>query len=195
MTDEKKVWLEVEAVSQQAARALAYVLDGTRAEYSRLLEVAFLWKSNNLYESPLEAIFIVWVLAVLQVNQGAYRDITVKSQQDVEAGGQRYRLDFVVIPTAHILPELLASAGLTWPLIGVEVDGHEFHEKTKEQVAYRNKRDRDLQAAGWKIFHYSWSEVVRDPASCVHEVLAYGRQAYWTLESALIKAGVTPPGY
>ena len=58
-------------------------------------------------------------------------------------------------------------------MIAVELDGHDFHEKTKAQVAYRNRRDRDLQSAGWTIFHFSGSELFREPCNCVREVMDF----------------------
>lgn len=64
---------------------------------------------------------------------------------------------------------------LTFPLIAVEIDGHDFHERTKDQVTYRNRRDRDLQAAGWHVLHFSGGEVVTRPDRCVAEAL---RAAY-----------------
>lgn len=51
----------------------------------------------------------------------------------------------------------------------VELDGHDFHEKTKEQVTYRNQRDRDLQMEGWKVLHYSGSELHRNPVQAAQD--------------------------
>lgn len=48
----------------------------------------------------------------------------------------------------------------------VEVDGHDFHEKTKEQAARDKRRDRELQQEGWSVFHFTGSEVWRDPFGC-----------------------------
>ena len=45
----------------------------------------------------------------------------------------------------------------------IEVDGHEWHEKTKEQAARDKRRDRDLQQEGWNVFHFTGSEVWCDP--------------------------------
>lgn len=44
----------------------------------------------------------------------------------------------------------------------VECDGHEFHEKTKEQVTRDKERDRFLTKQGYIILRYSGSELVRD---------------------------------
>jgi len=37
----------------------------------------------------------------------------------------------------------------------VECDGHNFHEKTKEQAQRDKERDRFLQDAGWKVYRFS----------------------------------------
>ena len=58
------------------------------------------------------------------------------------------------------------------PKVAIELDGHDFHERTKEQVALRNERDRSApQADGWTVLHFSGSELVRDPLKCVQSVL------------------------
>lgn len=55
----------------------------------------------------------------------------------------------------------------------VECDGHEFHEKTKAQVARRNKRDYNLKADGYDILHYSGSQIYDDPFKCAKEIYEY----------------------
>lgn len=52
----------------------------------------------------------------------------------------------------------------------IECDGHEFHEKTKKQVARDNKRKRDLTAAGYIILNFSGSEIFNNSHGCVHEI-------------------------
>lgn len=46
----------------------------------------------------------------------------------------------------------------------------DYHERTRAQVRHRDRRDRDLQAAGWRLMHFSGSEFHRNPAKCVDEV-------------------------
>jgi very-short-patch-repair endonuclease len=53
----------------------------------------------------------------------------------------------------------------------VEIDGHEFHEKTKDQVSRDKSRERALQAEGYRVFRYSGSDVWRSPFECADEVL------------------------
>jgi very-short-patch-repair endonuclease len=45
--------------------------------------------------------------------------------------------------------------------IVIECDGHNFHEKTKQQVEHDKKRDRYMQTKGYKILRYSGSEIYR----------------------------------
>lgn len=53
----------------------------------------------------------------------------------------------------------------------VELDGHEFHDKNKNQRAYEKSRDRYLVRQGYKIFHYTGSELVADPKKVASEVM------------------------
>lgn len=67
-----------------------------------------------------------------------------------------------------------AAVFLAGTRIAVEVDGHDFHERTKEQAQRDKERDRNLTAAGWHPIRFTGSEVYRDPdraASDVHRML------------------------
>jgi len=55
----------------------------------------------------------------------------------------------------------------------VECDGHDFHERTKEQAKKDKKRDRFLQSFGIQVFHYTGSEIWSDVFSCAKEILDY----------------------
>lgn len=60
----------------------------------------------------------------------------------------------------------------------VECDGHDFHERTKEQAARDRSRDRALQQCGYRIFRFTGSEIYRDPIACIHEVLEWALQVW-----------------
>ena len=72
--------------------------------------------------------------------------------------------------------------------IAVEVDGHDFHERTREQVVARNQRDRDLQADGWTVLHFSGSEIHRQPEECVRQVFDVGYTAFGFLFEREVEA-------
>jgi very-short-patch-repair endonuclease len=52
----------------------------------------------------------------------------------------------------------------------VECDGHEYHEKTKEQARRDKKRDRRLQTLGFPVYRYTGSEIYKNPMECAIEI-------------------------
>ena len=55
----------------------------------------------------------------------------------------------------------------------VECDGHEFHERTKEQAERDKKRDRELQGAGYMVLRFTGSQIYRDPLGCAGETVIH----------------------
>lgn len=55
--------------------------------------------------------------------------------------------------------------------IVVECDGHDFHERTKEQAAKDKSRDRYLSAHVARIVRFTGSELFRDPQRCLVEAI------------------------
>jgi len=51
----------------------------------------------------------------------------------------------------------------------IEVDGHDFHERTKEQAAKDKSRDRYLTANGYTVIRFTGSEVWANPFACAEE--------------------------
>lgn len=52
----------------------------------------------------------------------------------------------------------------------VECDGHEYHEKTKEQAARDKARDRLLTRKGFRVFRLTGSEIWKSPIECANEI-------------------------
>jgi hypothetical protein len=52
----------------------------------------------------------------------------------------------------------------------VELDGHDFHERTPEQAQKDKSRDRVLQTMGWHVMRFTGREVLRNPHQCIGEV-------------------------
>jgi hypothetical protein len=125
---------------------------------------------RNVFESPLEESFYVWWVALEQVVSGGNILVQLDPQFPVVIGDEHYRLDFRVKAWKR------GDTAGNYPKIAVEVDGHEFHERTREQVALRDARDRALQKDGWVVFHYSWSEFFADPLGKVAEVYFFARK-------------------
>lgn len=155
----EEAW-QTEFFQKHATAALERRLDYVRGEF-----IDRLYKNISRTESPLEAAFVA---AWMASEEGHHGTITWRAQSAVEVDGRGYRLDFVFEPSEFgVLGDLI---GPQCPKVALELDGHDFHEKTKEQVTYRNRRDRDLQSDGWTVLHVSGSEFNRDPEAVTREV-------------------------
>ena len=70
-----------------------------------------------------------------------------------------YRLDFVFEDDAGEVR------------LCIELDGHDFHDRTPEQAERDRARDRRLLREGWTTVRYTGREVVRDPMRCAREAV------------------------
>lgn len=167
--------LELESVQRAIAEAGAWA----GAEFSRRCVGYSRFTIARLdMESPIEAIFFVWFNAVSMLEDTDVMHVHLGKQMTVNASsGRTYRIDFVAEIFGDIRDEA-RKRHVDMPRIAVELDGHDFHERTKEQVAYRNERDRDLQADGWTILHFSGSELYRDPVKCATSVFEFCRKKH-----------------
>jgi hypothetical protein len=174
--------VSIDLVQQQVIAAA----DWLQAEARREMWGIFNWRmhGDEAYDSPIEAVFEGW-WRVMEMACHISRDCKLVPQKQVVVGGRKYRLDFAIEP--EDMQRLnWERDGLKAPLVCVELDGHEWHERTKEQVSYRNQRDRDLQAAGWLVLHYSGSELIRKPTVCVTDANTKASDAFWKVKEILI---------
>lgn len=114
-------------------------------------------------ESPLEAAFSAWWTALTRMGRWS---LGIIHQKNVQWGENAYRLDLSIHPTSPGFYEQLIDHRAC-PRVAIELDGHEFHERTPAQVISRNQRDRNLQLDGWVVLHYSGSEFNRNPKDSV----------------------------
>jgi very-short-patch-repair endonuclease len=77
----------------------------------------------------------------------------------------QYRVDFLAV-TVH------PWCG-TVSLLAVECDGHDYHERTKEQAAADRSRDRNLMLIGIPTMRFTGSEIWESPLNCARQVLQY----------------------
>lgn len=127
------------------------------------------------FDSPLEVLFWIWWSAAMRWQVLFREKAALWRHVAIEAQGRHYNIDFVVVST---------KGDTLWPKIGIELDGHAFHEKTLEQVTYRNQRDRALQQAGWHIFHVSWDEFTTNAERVIWEIVEFMQTAYGELKRA-----------
>jgi hypothetical protein len=55
----------------------------------------------------------------------------------------------------------------------VECDGHDFHEKTKEQASRDKERDRFLKIGGYEVFRYAGTDIFNRPMECAQEAVNF----------------------
>lgn len=154
-------------------------LDVTSTRVGRMLGERF---SQDMFvtcvermESPIEDMFWIAVHAQclaenIAVNPGPVYDdkgslvlgdgIVIRPQVTIGA----FRVDFVLSQVG------IGPAELLRPVV-VELDGHAFHDKDKKQRAYEKGRDRFLVKEGFRVLHFTGSEVVADPHKAAYEVL------------------------
>jgi very-short-patch-repair endonuclease len=123
------------------------------AEYERALK-----RDVNLHgvTSPIEQIFLMeWRFLRIDERHG----LKIRPQDELEIDGVVYRIDFVV--------EALGGNSK----FAIELDGHDFHEKTKEQAARDRQRERLITKRGYTIIRFTGSEVFSNPRKCAEEVV------------------------
>lgn len=99
-------------------------------------------------ESPIERIMLA-ILIPQEMNRYAVHSCEFRAPPVIvpQHNILNYRVDFALIGGANDLR------------IAVECDGHDFHERTKEQARRDRSRDRALSAAGWTVLRFTGREI------------------------------------
>lgn len=88
--------------------------------------------------------------------------LVIQPQAQFEWG----RVDFLI----HASRGVDADKNTKWRRLIVECDGHDFHERTKDQAARDRSRDRSAQMDGIPVFRFTGSELWRDAWGCAKQV-------------------------
>lgn len=187
-------WLELESVRRHISDAGDYLTSSIRRDFDSEIESALKEGVGERIESPLQAILYAWFEAGVTASTYAYQE---KDSPDliperwVEcSSGRKYRVDFALGFRQPDLPLAAERAGVTFAKIAVELDGHEFHERTPQQVEKRNQRDRELLADGWQVLHFSGTEIHRKPVNCVAIIVQAYDRALARFKDELVAAWV-----
>lgn len=162
----------VEEFLHKKANLIAQEFVGYVADDLRQFEL-----NGNPILSPVEQMFYIEWYARHYVS--LYRDnlkFYLEPQFKDKSTG-KYTIDFRVDLLGYLMN---TDCGLRFsdeakftidqPRLGIEVDGHIWHEKTKEQVQNDKERERFLISNEWKLLRFTGSEVFRDPTKCLEEV-------------------------
>lgn len=137
-------------IEQQLARAIADVFEGGREVVGMVL-------------TPLPPMDFTRYVTRLKVTAAIIPQAVI-SEEDA----WNYRVDFLLVCGPH---------PLTNRVFAIECDGHEWHEKTKEQVARDKLRDRRLLMAGIIPVRFSGSEIYADAADCAEYLRSLAHDA------------------
>ena len=120
----------------------------------------------NRVVSPIEQIFIMeWKFSNIEDKL----HLRLKPQTPIETDKGVFKIDFIVIDE---------NGGDNKFIIAIELDGHDFHEKTKLQVEKDKKRERAIVRKGIYVLRFSGSEIIKDARGCIKEITGYLEKEY-----------------
>lgn len=136
-----------------------------------------------LGDSPIEKLFHTALAAYCRFADGPTRFLTIPSQAwpidrllaaerhsmlilQPQAQLEGWRVDFLI----YAWEFGRVSGKAQWRRLIVECDGHDFHERTKEQAAKDRGRDREFQLRGYSILRFTGSELYANPLACARQV-------------------------
>lgn len=131
----------------------------------------------SVVESPIEELMLYSLIVAAQdevenigfvVNGYGFGDsdngldfIAIEPQAKIE----NYRADFLLTFKSS-LPGFEKGRQLV-----VECDGHNFHDKTKQQASRDKERDREMKKLGYDVFRFTGSDIWNDAFSCAKEAV------------------------
>ena len=130
-------------------------------------------------KSPIEVIFnFAFDLVAFSKGYAGFRLIP-QYRVKKENSNQFYYVDFVF--NAEEIEEMVSIKNTMFKL-AIECDGHDFHEKTKEQVTYDNEREYDLKMKGFDVLRFSGSQIYNKPFRCAVQTLMYIKEKIGEIE-------------
>lgn len=139
--------------------------------------------------SPIERIFCIGLWSFVDLRSWEYDGFSTvvvryggreMSEQDLANANKHgaILLEYQKNELSWRADFVLSVPSLSSKKLIVECDGHQFHERTKEQAARDRSRDREAQAAGYPILRFTGSELYQNPLKCVREVLDALKQTW-----------------
>jgi very-short-patch-repair endonuclease len=149
------------------------------------LEENILDHLSHVCESPIEVMLGAALLWTNQLDRLGYWPPALVCVPQAEIGDyhpetrllvpqyrwRNFRIDFAYID-------------LETPLtVFIECDGHDFHERTKQQAARDRLKDRVIQQAGLPILRFTGAEITRDPMQCADSIFHFVSELHTPIEA------------
>lgn len=126
-------------------------------------------------ESPIEDLFWIACHALCRSES-----VAINPGPEVLPSGDIFFFDCVQLEPQKLIGTYRVDFLLSWgrtdeqqscaPVV-IELDGHAFHDKNKRQRSYEKARDRFLVKQGYRVLHFTGSDVVADPFKVASEAL------------------------
>lgn len=98
-------------------------------------------------------------------------ELFIEPQPEVIIGKNKYRPDFNL--SVHQVININGVDMVRDFTCYIECDGHEYHERTKEQAQKDRAKDRAFIIAGLDLLRFTGSEIYNDHKRCSREILDF----------------------
>lgn len=142
-------------------------------------------------DSPIERLFFAALSAHIRFCEAEYKDVLVPvdSAHLGRLLAEHHPLALIVQPQAQLEGWRVdfmiyawdfgrATGRQQWRRLIVECDGHDFHERTKEQAKKDRSRDRQAQLLGMTVLRFTGHELHSDPLGCARQVSEWGTMGW-----------------
>jgi hypothetical protein len=156
------------------------VTDVFSTNYAANAVACKLW---GLVGSPTELILAMAVYRAFARSYQAWTPWVYSNeeyQQAVAEGGPHQIGLFALVPQLQVdqvgdvdLAIFVPGLNKRRPVVVVEADGHQFHERTTDQASNDRRRDRILQRSSVPVFRFTGTDAVRSSEECAHEIIDY----------------------
>lgn len=153
-------------------------------------EITSIHRGFDFCESPLEQVFFLEYLSVYDAEPTWTESGNPVFTHKLDAGDltgrtkeyyvflelqaeiittlqKKYRADFLITVRGWFG---MSDGWREVDRVVVEIDGHDFHERTKQQAAGDRSRDRALTSDGYTVVRFTGSEIYANPVAAIFEL-------------------------
>lgn len=141
---------------------------------------------EGICQSPIEQLLLNALALAGESGQTECTGILLADDDDIEARLQNeHNTSYLIVRPQKQLPDWRPDFVIhyffygypnpvkEWRTLIVECDGHDFHERTKQQAARDRRRDRQSQVGDTPILRFTGSEIWADPWECALEIIEW----------------------
>lgn len=163
-----------------------YGFDRLREQLEEHIDSEWEWQVEEVAgTTKIEQLLLFAILTVCNYGGSEHKEVVVALTEEHEVkllgldnfNGIEPGLTLIVRPQAkmkgRVVDFLIHALDIhtnQWRQLVVECDGHDFHERTKEQAARDRAKDRALTLKGKDNFRFTGSEIWRDPWDCARQI-------------------------